>query len=208
MNHTLTMRAVVLGAALSLGMGLAQAKTFKWTSASDIPTWDIHSQNNALANGVHASVYESLVYYNSRTFKPEPLLATGWTQVSPTQLRMTLRTGVKFHDGSPFTADDAVFSLQRAMAKTSNFTVYTQGITRVVKVNDNTIDIFTGGPNPVLINQMTELRMMSKAWAEKNNSVEPKDIKTQDENFAHRNANGTGPFILKEIGRASCRERV
>ncbi|TNF62383.1 MAG: ABC transporter substrate-binding protein [Burkholderiales bacterium] len=198
MNHTLTMRAVVLGAALVMAAGLAQAKTFKWTSASDIPTWDIHSQNNALANGVHASVYESLVYYNSRTFKPEPLLATGWTQVSPTQLRVTLRTGVKFHDGSPFTADDAVFSLQRAMAKTSNFAVYTQGISKVEKVNANTIDIFTSGPNPVLINQLTELRMMSKAWAEKNNSVEPKDIKTQDENFAHRNANGTGPFMLKE----------
>ena len=48
------------------------------------------------------------------------------------------------------------------------------------------------------MNQLTELRMMSKAWAEKNNSTSPKDIKTQDENFAHRNANGTGPFVLKE----------
>ena len=36
----------------------AAANTFKWTSASDIPTWDIHSQNNALSNGVHASVFE------------------------------------------------------------------------------------------------------------------------------------------------------
>jgi peptide/nickel transport system substrate-binding protein len=88
-----------------------------------------------LANGVHAAVYESLVYYNSRTFKPEPMLATGWKQVTPTQLRLTLRTGVKFHDGSPFTADDAVFSIERAMSKTSNFAVYTQGIDRVVKVN-------------------------------------------------------------------------
>ena len=183
---------------MAMGVGGVQAKTFKWTSASDIPTWDIHSQNNALANGVHASVYESLVYYNSRTFKPEPMLASGWTQVSPTQLRITLRNGVKFHDGSAFTADDAVFSIERAMTKTSNFTVYTQGITKVTKVNNNTIDIITGGPNPVLINQMTELRMMSKAWAEKNNSTSPKDIKTQDENFAHRNANGTGPFMLKE----------
>ncbi|WQB85863.1 ABC transporter substrate-binding protein [Hydrogenophaga sp. SNF1] len=192
------MQAVVLGAALAVTTGGLQAKTFKWTSASDIPTWDIHSQNNALANGIHASVYESLVYYNSRTFKPEPLLATGWNQVSPTQLRLTLRTGVKFHDGSDFTADDAVFSLQRAMAPTSNFTPYIQGIDRIVKVNNNTIDIFTKGPNPVLVNQLTELRMMSKAWAEKNNSTAPKDIKTQDENFAHRNAMGTGPFILKE----------
>lgn len=192
------LRAVVLGAALAFAAGGLHAKTFKWTSASDIPTWDIHSQNNALANGVHASVYESLVYYNSRTFKPEPLLATGWNQVSPTQLRLILRTGVKFHDGSEFTADDAVFSLQRAMAPTSNFSPYVQGIDRIVKVNNSTIDIFTKGPNPVLINQLTELRMMSKAWAEKNNSTAPKDIKTQDENFAHRNAMGTGPFMLKE----------
>ena len=191
-------RLTLVAAALALGATGLQAKTFKWTSASDIPTWDIHSQNNALANGIHAAVYESLVYYNSRTFKIEPVLATAWKQVTPTQLRMTLRKGVKFHDGSAFTADDAVFSLQRAMAKTSNFGVYAQGIDRVVKVDDSTIDIFTKDPNPVLLNQMTELRMMSKAWAEKNKSVEPKDIKTKDENFAHRNANGTGPFMLKE----------
>jgi peptide/nickel transport system substrate-binding protein len=183
---------------MAFGAGGVHAKTFKWTSASDIPTWDIHSQNNALANGVHASVYESLVYYNSKTFKPEPVLATAWKQVTPTQLRLNLRTGVKFHDGSAFSADDAVFSLQRAMAKTSNFGIYAQGIDRVVKVDANTIDIFTKDPNPVLLNQLTELRMMSKAWAEKNNSTSPKDIKTQEENFAHRNANGTGPFMLKE----------
>ncbi len=194
MKFKLSLLCVALAASV---MG-AQAKPFKWSSASDIPTWDIHSQNNALANGIHASVYESLVYYNSRTFKIEPILATAWKQVTPTQLRMTLRKGVKFHDGTAFTADDAVFSLDRAMAKTSNFAVYTQGIDKVVKVDANTIDILTKEPNPVLLNQLTELRMMSKAWAEKNNSTAPKDIKTKDENFAHRNAMGTGPFMLKE----------
>lgn len=192
------LKMTVLCAALALTGAAVQAKTFKWTSASDIPTWDIHSQNNALANGIHASVYESLVYYNSKTFKVEAVLATDWKLVTPTQMRMTLRTGVKFHDGSAFTADDAVFSLERAMSKTSNFAVYTEGITRVVKVDANTVDIFTKDPNPVLLNQLTELRMMSKAWAEKNSSVAPKDIKTKDENFAHRNAMGTGPYKLKE----------
>ncbi len=191
------LRLLAVVAALALGGVAAQAKPFKWTSASDIATWDIHSQNNALQNGVHAAVYESLVYYNSKSFKVEPVLATAWKQMSPTQVRFTLRQGVKFHDGSAFTADDAVFSIERAMAKTSNFQVYTNGIDRVVKVDANTIDVFTKDPNPVLLNQMTELRMMSKAWAEKNNSVAPKDIKTQDENFAHRNAMGTGPYKLK-----------
>lgn len=190
--------ATLLACAMALGTAGVSAKTFQWTSASDIPSWDIHSQNNALSNGIHAAVYESLVYYNSRSFKPEPVLATAWKQVSPTQLRLSLRTGVKFHDGSPFGADDAVFSIERAMSKSSNFAVYTAGIDRVVKVDANTIDIFTKDPNPVLLNQLTELRMMNKAWAEKNNSTTPKDIKTQEENFAHRNANGTGPFVLEE----------
>ena len=189
-------KLALLAAALVLSQ-TAGAKTFKWTSASDIPTMDIHSQNNALGNGVHAAVYESLVYYNSKSFKIEPQLATEWKLTSPTQMRIVLRKGVKFSDGSAFTADDAVFSLNRAMAKTSNYGVYAQGIDKVVKVNDNEIDVMLKSPNPVLMNQLTELRMMSKAWAEKNKSLEPKDIKTKDESFAHRNAMGTGPFMVE-----------
>jgi peptide/nickel transport system substrate-binding protein len=192
------LRTLFICATLVLASVGVQAKTLKWSSASDIATWDIHSQNNALQNGIHAAVYESLVYYNSRTFKIEPVLATAWKEISPTQMRMTLRSGVKFHDGSPLTVDDAVFSIQRAMMPTSNFTPYIQGIEKVVKVNDTSFDVISKSPNPVLLNQMTELRIMSKAWAEKNKSVAPKNIKTQEENFAHRNANGTGPFMLKE----------
>ena len=195
---TLKPSRLVLALLAATLVGAVHAKPFKWSSASDIPTLDIHSQNNALGNGVHAAVYESLVYYNSRTFKVEPQLATSWTEMRPTQMRFTLRSGVKFSDGSALTADDVVFSLNRAMSKTSNYAVYTQGIDRVVKVNDSTVDILLKGPNPVLLNQLTELRIMSKAWAEKNKSVEPKDIRTKDETFAHRNAMGTGPYMVKE----------
>ena len=197
MNLKLTLISAALVAAFAL-VPAAHAKTFKWSSASDIPTLDIHSQNNALANGVHASIFDALVYYDSVTFKPMPQLATSWREVSPTQMRFNLRTGVKFSDGSAMTADDVVYSLNRAMAKTSNFQVYTQGIDKVVKVDANTIDLMMKGPNPVLLNQLTELRIMSKAWAEKNNSVEPKDIRAKDETFAHRNAMGTGQFTVKE----------
>ena len=195
LTSTLTASLLLAGV---MTAGLAQAKPFKWTSASDIPTLDIHSQNNALGNGVHAAIYDSLVYYNSKTFKVEPRLATSWSEVSPTQYRFNLRKGVKFSDGSALTADDVVFSLERARSKTSNFNVYTQGMSRIVKVDANTVDIILSGPNPVIINQMTELRIMSKAWAEKNKSMEPKDGKTQEENFAHRNAMGSGPYMVKE----------
>jgi peptide/nickel transport system substrate-binding protein len=193
----MNMHLRLLGVAAALALAVpVQAATFKWASASDIPTWDIHSQNNALGNGVHAAVYESLFYYNKK-FELEPMLATSYQQLTPNQLRIKLRTGVKFHDGASFDADDAVFSINRAMAKTSNYGVYTQGIDKVVKIDASTIDILTKSPNPVLLRQLTELRMMDVGWAEKNKSMEPKDIKTKDENFAHRNANGTGPFMLK-----------
>jgi peptide/nickel transport system substrate-binding protein len=192
----MTFKLALLASAIVLS-NTAMAATFKWSSASDIPTLDIHSQNNALGNGVHAAIYESLVYYNSRSFKIEPVLATDWKLITPTQMRINLRKGVKFADGSAFTVDDAIFSINRAMAKTSNFGVYAQGIDKVVKVDDATLDILLKGPNPVLMNQLTELRMMSKAWAEKNKSVEPKDGRTKDENYAHRNAMGTGPFMVE-----------
>ena len=188
----------VLTLLATMGSGLVQAKPFKWSSASDIPTLDIHSQNNALGNGIHAAIFDSLVYYNSKTFKLEAKLATSWKEVSATQYRFNLRKGVKFSDGSDLTADDVVFSLERARAKTSNFNVYTQGFSKVVKVDANTVDIVLSGPNPVVLNQLTELRIMSKAWAEKNKSVEPKNIKTQDESYAHRHAMGSGPFMVKE----------
>ena len=191
-KHVLLATAVTLCFAPAL-----HAKPFKWTSQGEISTWDIHSQNNALQSGLHANVYESLVYYNSRTFQVEPVLATAWREISPTQMRFTLREGVKFHDGTVMNADDVVYSLNRAMAKTSNFTPFTQGISKVVKVDAKTIDIILVSPNPVLLRQLTELRIMSKAWAEKNKSVEPKDMKGTDETFAHRNAMGTGPYTLE-----------
>ncbi|AKJ31469.1 ABC transporter substrate-binding protein [Caldimonas brevitalea] len=201
MVHRKTFAAAVASvctatALYAVGVSSAHAKTFKWASATDVPTWDVHSQNNAFGNGVHAYVYESLFYYDSK-FQVQPVLATGSQQINPTQLRITLRKGVKFHDGADFTADDVVFSLNRAMEKTSNYGVYTQGIDRVVKVDDHTVDIYTKGPNPVLLRQLTELRMMDKQWAEKHKSTTPMDIKSREENHAHRHANGTGPFILK-----------
>jgi peptide/nickel transport system substrate-binding protein len=190
--------AVLLVTALAAALPLSlHAKTFKFARAADMSTWDVHAQNVGVNNTMHAAVYDTLIEYDSQTFKPRASLASEWKQVSPTQLRLTIRPGVKFSDGSDFSAVDAKFSLERAKAKTSNFTVYALGVDRVEVVNASTLDIFSTLPNPVLLNQLTELRMLSKAWAEKNNSAEPKDIRTKDETFAHRNAMGTGPFMLK-----------
>jgi peptide/nickel transport system substrate-binding protein len=191
------LKTTVLATAIALACGLAQAATLRVANQGDAVSMDPHSLNESLQLSITGNVYEPLVGRDKK-LQLEPALATKWAQTSPTTWRFDLRRNVKFHDGTPFTADDVVYSITRAMAKTSNYAVYTQGIDRVVKVNDTTVDFIMKGPNPVLLNQLTELRIMSKAWAEKNKSVEPKDIRAKDETYAHRNAMGTGQFMVKE----------
>jgi peptide/nickel transport system substrate-binding protein len=196
------LKSIVAALVLSTAVGAsiagfsADAKTFRWASQGDVLTMDPHAQNEGLNNSIADHIYEPLVSRN-RQMALEPCLAISWQIVNPTTTRFKLRDKVTFHDGTPFTADDVVFSIGRAMEKTSNFIVLTQGIKEARKVDNLTVDIITSGPNPTLLDQLTQLRVMSRAWATKYNVQRPQDFKNNEETFAARNANGTGPFVLR-----------
>ena len=190
-----TFKLGLLGAAVLVAMGTAHAATMRWAGANDILTVDPHAQNHQTTHAFLQQVYESLVRYDDK-YQIEPALATKWTQVSPTQVRFELRKGVKFHDGAPFTADDVVFSLTRAGTAPSNMMSAVQSVKEVKKVDEHTVDVFLKGPNPILLRELTEARIMNKAWAEKHNSVKSQDYAGKEENYASRNANGTGPFVM------------
>ena len=185
-------------AVVALVCAPAGAKTLRWSSQGDILTFDPMAQNESLNNTFSDYVYEGLVRYDKK-FVPEPALATSWTRTSPTQWRFNLRRNVKFHDGSPMTADDVVFSFERVLKPASNMKVYAQGIKETKKVDDFTVEIVTDGPNPVLLRGLVDVKIMSKAWATKNNVVNPQDYVKKEETYAARNTNGTGPFMLKSF---------
>ena len=187
---------VLLTATLLLTPNPADAKTFRWASQGDVLTMDPHAQNEGLNNSICDHVYEPLVN-RGKTMAIEPSLAVSWQAMNPTTMRFKLRDKVTFHDGTAFTADDVVFSITRAMEKTSNFGAYVQGIKEAKKVDNLTVDIITGGPTPTLLDQLTELRIMNRAWSVKYNVTRPQDFKNKEETFAARNANGTGPFVLR-----------
>ncbi|HEX7403795.1 MAG TPA: ABC transporter substrate-binding protein [Usitatibacter sp.] len=172
------------------------AKTLRFSSQGDITTIDPHGNNEGFTNAYLDQIYEPLVT-RGKQLKVEPCLALSWEAVNPTTLRFKLRPNVRFHDGTPFTADDVVFSIQRALSDTSNFKPYLAGVKEARKVDDLTVDIVTDGPAPVLIPQLTEVRIMSKAWSTAHNVLKPQDYKNKEETYATRNANGTGPYILK-----------
>jgi peptide/nickel transport system substrate-binding protein len=119
--------------------GPLQAQTLRWAAQNDILTLDPHSQNHATTNAILSHAYETLVRYTAN-YQIEPALATKWTQVTPTQMRFELRKGVKFHDGTPFTADDVVFSFGRTKQPTSTTAIFVAGVSEVKKVDDHTVD--------------------------------------------------------------------
>src|SRR6266853_2374748 len=134
------LRLALLTLALTtLGLGAVDAKTLRWAGRGDMQTTDPHSQNENLTNNINILVYERLKLRN-KTLGLEPALATSWEQLNPTTWRFKLRPGVKFHDGSPFTADDVVFSFERARADSSQLRVYATASGIRKKVDELTVD--------------------------------------------------------------------
>ncbi len=183
--------------ALALITAPVGAQTLKWGAQNDILTFDPHSQNHATTNTMSMHVYEGLTRYD-KNYKVEPALATSWQQTSPTQWRFNLRKDVKFHDGSPLTADDVVFSFGRIRQPQGTMQIYVAGIKEVRKVDSHTVDFILEAPVPILLRNIIDFRIMSKAWAEKNKSEKVQDYKAREDTYASRNANGTGPYMLKE----------
>ncbi|MEO0681228.1 MAG: ABC transporter substrate-binding protein [Pseudomonadota bacterium] len=176
----------------------ASAQTFRWTSQGDALTMDPHAQNEGPTIALTGQIYESLVSRDP-ALELVPELATEWEPVEG-GWRFKLREDVKFHDGSDFTAEDVVFSFERANAPTSDWKEQVASITEVQVVGPHEVILVTDGPNPILPNQLTSVFMIDKTWAETNNVVAPQDFAGKEETYAVRNANGTGPYILD--GRA------
>ena len=181
--------------ALALAAATVDARTLRWASQGDPQTADPHSQNESLTNLFSQAVHDTLVMRDN-SLKLVPGLATAWQQVNPTTWRFTLRQGVKFHDGSPLTADDVVFSYERAQHQNSQLRQYSVPVGKPRRIDEFTVEFVQDKPNPITLEHATTIYIMSRAWAAKHKVERPLDFKGKEETFASRNANGTGAWIL------------
>ena len=193
-THALKLALVAAATAASLG---ASAETVRIANQGDALSMDPHSLNESLQLSVTGNVYEPLVGRN-KDLSLAPMLATSWKQTSPTVWRFELRKNVKFHDGTPFTADDVLFSFARAASEGSDMRSYTNDFKEVRKINDHVVEIETKVPFPILPDVISLVYMMSKKWSETNQAVRPVDRRKGVENAASFRANGTGPFRVRE----------
>lgn len=179
----------------ALALPLA-AKPLRIATANDPQTMDPHALSLLYHSRVMHQIYEGLVNRDEK-FRLEPALALSWQAVDARTWRFKLRPGVKFHDGSAFTADDAVFSIERALHPQSQRAPQLRGIKGAKKIDALTIDVLLDDPDAVLPLKLWQVAMMSRAWCEAHQVARPQDYNGKQETFAVRAAMGTGPFRLE-----------
>ncbi|HEV2509167.1 MAG TPA: ABC transporter substrate-binding protein [Bosea sp. (in: a-proteobacteria)] len=177
--------------------GAVQAQTLRYANQGELKSLDPYTVNETTTNAHLGHPYEGLTA-RGKDLKIEPALAEKW-EISADGLkwRFFLRKGVKFHDGSDFTADDVIFSADRVRAQGSNFTTRIPTSAKFVKVDDFTVDVILTTPNPILNAQWDTWYIMSKKWAEANNAVAPTPAAATTPSHASLNANGTGPYKIE-----------
>jgi peptide/nickel transport system substrate-binding protein len=173
----------------------AQGQTLRWSSQGDPLTMDPHAQNELLTNAMNGQVYETLLNRDQR-LELVPVLATEWQQTSPLSWRFKLRPGVRFHDGAAFTADDVVFSVQRAREGTSDIAAYANALGEPRKLDALSVEFTLKAPNPIFLQHLATVQILNKAWCERHKATRPQDFKNKEEAHTAFHANGTGPFQL------------
>ena len=161
------LNALGLAALLSAAGALtAHAQTLTLGTRSGPDSIDPHFT----ASGTHAEalkhVFDTLVW-SGDGLELEPRLAVSWTAIDATTWEFKLRPGVKFHDGSDFTAADVKFSIERipTVAGPNPTTIYVRRVKETKIIDPLTIHIVTDGPAPVLPNDFIRLFIVSSKAA-------------------------------------------
>lgn len=180
--------AAFLSCAFSASMG---AQTLTLGTKLELNTLDPHFFNAFPTGSSHSTIYEALVT-NDENQKLQPALATSWKIVNDTTWEFKLRKGVKFHDGSDFSADDVIATYERVPNvpnSPNSFAQFVRGIASISKQGDDTLVIRTKQPNPKLAFELSRVLIVPARIA--------KTATTADFN-ANKTAIGTGPYKVSE----------
>ncbi len=189
-----------LAVVFALGLGgapKADARTLRWSHQHDIASLDPMAADDGFTQGFQGWFYEALTGYD-QDLKLVPMLAERWDNPEPSKWVFYLRAGVSFHDGSPFTADDVIFSWRRSLTPGSAIRHIGAKAVQVNKIDDHTIEVVTPVPNPILPRDWALLYIMSKPWAQRNRAGRVGEAKPGSSPYASRHENGTGPFRVTD----------
>jgi peptide/nickel transport system substrate-binding protein len=181
------MRPIRLAAALLLAAAPAMAQTLTIGLATPPTALDPHYHAHAQSSATAAHVFEAL-HRSDAAMQLVPQLATAATSADGITWNVALREGVTWHDGTPFTADDVVFSLQRAgnvPNSPGSFGTYTREVRSVEAIGPHTLRITAAAPAPLLMANLSNIFIVSRRHGE--------GAATEDYNSGKAMI-GTGPY--------------
>lgn len=182
--------------ALLAGTGAAASEggaEFRWSSQGELTTLDPHVLNEGLTSTLLGQVYEGLTCRDAN-LKLAACLAVSWSQPRPDEWLFKLREKVQFQDGTVLTAEDVVFSLERARHATSPFLIFLSAVDQIRSPRPGWVSITTRGPNPILPEQLTEIRIVSAAWSRLHGAATAPKVNANEQGYTTFNAMGTGPY--------------
>jgi len=190
-----TLAALLAAGALALLP--ARADTVRWGASSELTSLDPHAFFSGPNMALLHQIYETLVL-RAPDASLAPALALSWRMLpeDPSVWEFKLRPGVKFHDGSPLTAEDVVFSLERASGQFSQTRSVLASVDSMRAVDALTVHIRTKGPNAIFPQNLGHIFIMSLPWSRANNAETTQDMSNKTENGVTRAANGTGAYKL------------
>jgi len=163
--------------------------TLRFALGRDSVAFDPHIYYGASSASIQGNIYDGLIgYAPDGTLRPE--LAKSWENPDDNTWIFHLHSGVKFHDGSDFNAEDVIYSLERIMdpetAATRGGLLRAQ-IVSMEALDELTVKITLAGPNATFLSVLAaaDCYMVDKEWGESGHNFKSE-------------ANGTGPFMLAE----------
>jgi peptide/nickel transport system substrate-binding protein len=198
------------GAALSIGLlgilavaqtpsvlaqGTAKAVDVRVALSGGLDLLDPSRSANGTDLVIMSQIYETLLALDPKTGALKPNLAKSFELKSPTLWEFKLRNDVKFHDGTPFTAADVKYSIERILDPATNSAHYSQvtSVAKVTAVDEHTVQIETKVPDPLLVRRMQPIGgsgrvfIVPKHYFEKSSKQDVSDQPI-----------GTGPYKLAE----------
>jgi peptide/nickel transport system substrate-binding protein len=191
MKRNVGTAAAAVAVVLSLGMAPAGAgaQTLTMAVGAPVTSLDPHYHQLSPNNAVADMIFDKLVNTDGQS-RLIPGLATEWRVVEPNLWEFKLRPGVRFHNGSEFTAEDVAFTLSRVPNvpnSPSSFAIYTRPIQQVEIVDSHTIRLRTAGPHPLMPMDLSNIRILDR---ETHGSATTEDFNSG------RAAAGTGPWRM------------
>jgi peptide/nickel transport system substrate-binding protein len=161
--------------------------------ANQVTTIDPVQAVQAEVDTIASLIYDPLVTYNSQDQLVGVIAKSFTTEPGATKVDITLRPGLKFHDGSPVTAQDVEFTIERDLAVNSGVASYLAGYKSMTIHSATSFTINLSAPDSFFLRELSKVYILNAALVEKHEGTD------HGQGWLSDHDAGSGPYTLGTV---------